>query len=292
MKRVIHIFSVFALLLVHHCINSQIDTFDPDSLLVNGDRQTPVLLVGTFHFAYYGYDAHKTDEEDQVDILSAQKQKEIRDLVEYIARFEPTKLVVEGGRNSGYLMHRYRAYKSGEQTLRANEIDQLCFRLMDQFQIDTLYGCDANGIEYDMYNHEDSTVFRPYLDTLFLDYDFESTNVWSQRYSDLYRYEDKLASQLSLLDYFKYTNSEKCIRRGHGAYLLGDFELGEFRGADALALYWYSRNLRIFRNIQRITASNNDRILVLFGAGHLGILQQQFESSPAYRLIPFNSIGQ
>lgn len=292
MMRVVHILSVFALLLVHDRLNGQIVTFDPDSILVHGDQQTPVLLVGTFHFAYYGYDAHKTAEEDQVDILSVQKQNEIRELVEYIARFKPTKLVVEGGRNSGYLMHRYRAYQSGKQKLRANEIDQICFRLMDQLSIDTLYGCNANGIEYEMYNHRDSTVFRPYLDTLFSDYDFESNNVWSQRYSDLYRYEDKLASQLSLVDYFKYTNSEKSIRRGHGAYLVGDFELGEFRGADALALYWYSRNLRIFRNIQRITSSSDDRIMVLFGAGHLGILQQQFESSPAYRLVPFDSIVQ
>lgn len=266
------------------------DIMDPDVILRGGETVPKVLLVGTFHFAYYGLDAHKTAEEDKVNVLSPKKQEEIRELVDYIAEFKPTKIVVEGGRNSGYLMNQYRRYKNGEAKLRAREIDQICYRLMDRFNLDTLYGADARGMHHDMYNHKDSLVFRPYLEEIFEDWDFSSDNKWDKRYDKLYDEDDRRANQLSILDYFKEMNDEKQIHRGHGAYLVGDFELGEYRGADALAIFWYSRNLRIFRNIQRLKTFPEDRILVLFGAGHMGILKQLFESIPSYELIPFNSL--
>lgn len=269
---------------------AQVNPKDVDEFLVKGDDLPEVLLVGAFHFAYYGADAHVTSEENKVNILSPQKQKEVEELVAYIAKFKPTKIVVEGGRNSGYLVNRYRDYKSGKTKLRANEIDQLCFRLMDQFNIDTLYGEDAVGLTYDMERSKDSTVMKPFLEKMFEDWDFQSDSEMDKRYTEWYEYEDRLSNELTLLNYFKYMNEDKNIVRGHGAYLIGDFKLDEHRGADALALYWYTRNLRIFRNIQNLDTSPDDRIMVLFGAGHMSILKQLFEASPEYKLIPFGNL--
>ena len=264
---------------------------DPDDILRKGEQVPKVLLVGTFHFAYYGMDAHKTAEEDKVNVLSKEKQKEMAKLLDYIALFKPTKIVVEGGQNSGYLMQQYRRYKNGNARLRAREIDQICYPLMDRFNIDTLYGADARGMHHDLYERGDSISMQPYLDAMFTDWEFKSDNKWDKRYDELYDEDDKRANQMPLLQYFKEMNAEKTIQRSHGAYLVGDFELGEFRGADALAIFWYSRNLRIFRNIQRLETTPDDRIMVLFGAGHMGILKQLFESTPAYDLIPFNSLS-
>ncbi|HMQ50076.1 MAG TPA: DUF5694 domain-containing protein [Saprospiraceae bacterium] len=263
----------------------------PDSILLGGREVPKVLLVGTFHFGYPNLDAHQVAAEDQLDILSPQKQAEVEELVNYLAQFRPTKIVVEGGRNSGYLMRRYERWKSGESPLRANEIDQLAFRLMDRFQLDTIYGCDAPGLTYDMEHAPDSTVFNKWLDEIFDGYDWQSEDPMDERYSVWYEYDDKLSLKMPLLKYFKYMNSDPVIQRMHGAYLVGDFKMPGDRGADALALYWYSRNLRIFRRIQQIEAQPEDRILVLFGAGHISILQQQFQASPEYQLVPFGKIG-
>jgi hypothetical protein len=41
-----------------------------------------------------------------------------------------------------------------------------------------------------------------------------------------------------------------------------------------------SKNIR---NIQRVDAKPSDRILVIFGAGHLNILNYLFECLPEYR---------
>jgi hypothetical protein len=40
-------------------------------------------------------------------------------------------------------------------------------------------------------------------------------------------------------------------------------------GAMWTAWYWYYRNLLIYKNLTELIRSNGERILVLYGAGHL-----------------------
>ncbi len=46
---------------------------------------------------------------------------------------------------------------------------------------------------------------------------------------------------------------------------------------------WYHRNVRIFANVLRVTEPG-DRLLMLYGAGHVPILAHLAEASGAYRL--------
>lgn len=264
--------------------------FDPDSILVGGRPLPKVFLVGSFHFSYYNLDAHKTEEEEQVDILSAQKQLEMQELMAYIYKFKPNKIAVESGPITGYLMRRYEDYRNGLVPLKSDETEQIGFRVMEHFNLDTIYGVNDWPLVYDLYDSKDSLTFRPVLDSIYDNWDFKNDDEMSKRYSEYYDYDDKLALKISLLDFFKYMNSDKALARGYGAYLTGDFKLGDKRGADALAMHWYSRNLRIFRHLQQITTSPEDRILVLFGAGHIQILKQLFESSPEYELVKFGDL--
>lgn len=263
---------------------------NPDDILVGKRKQPSVLFVGTFHFAYYNLDAHKIDKDKQIDILSEQKQKELAELLDYISKFKPTKIAIEAGSNTGYLMHRYREWKSDKRKLSKDEIEQIGFRLLDRFKLDTLYGINDQPLLYDLYDGRDSNTFRPVLDTIYNDWDFQSEDVISKLYTEYYNNNDELNKNMSLLNYFKYANSDKSLNRGFGAYLVGDFKLGNTRGADALAMHWYSRNLRIFRHLQQITNSPDDRILVLFGKGHVEILKHLVECSPEYKLVKFGDL--
>jgi hypothetical protein len=92
------------------------------------------------------------------------------------------------------------------------------------------------------------------------------------------------------LDFLKHLNSKESHQYGFGVYLVGDFKLDNHRGADILSIWWYNRNLRIFRKLQEITEDKNDRILVIIGNGHAEILRQLIESSPEYEFIEFDSI--
>ncbi|MBO9659457.1 MAG: hypothetical protein J7527_11590, partial [Chitinophagaceae bacterium] len=77
----------------------KIKALDPDIILHGGDRKpTEVLLLGTYHFAYPNLDVHKTDSSLQVDILSDKKQKEVKELVQVIERFKPTRIYIESVR--------------------------------------------------------------------------------------------------------------------------------------------------------------------------------------------------
>lgn len=259
---------------------------DPDTFLItNKDNLPKIFLVGTFHFEYYNKDANKVDKDKQVDILSDQKQKEMKELLDYIAKFKPTKICIEAPEKWN-AMDKYKSYKSGKTALGKDEIQQIAFRLMERFKLDTVYSVDAKAVYEDLMESKDSTVINPYFERIFKDYTFKS----NPEYKKWIEYETEMNLKTPLLDYFKYFNSEKRFLRDYGFYLTEDFKNGKYDGADALATYWYSRNLRIFRNIQRITTSPNDRILVLFGAGHISILDQLLKCSTEYDYIKFNDL--
>ena len=117
-----------------------------DQLLSSGKQMPKILLVGTFHFGYPGLDSHKTAEAYQIDISSPQKQEEVRELVDYLSRYQPTKILVERDADTEGLMSQYREWQAGKADLRKEEIDQVGFRLMDRFELDTLYGVDATSL--------------------------------------------------------------------------------------------------------------------------------------------------
>ncbi len=266
--------------------HKDITSFNPDDILVQGEKLPKILLVGSFHFNYPNLDSHKTDAADQVDIATAKKQAEVRELLDYIAQFKPNKIVVER-RSGSKINDYYRKYLAGDFELPKGEIFQLGFRLGERFGVDSLILGDAFHFQNSLWWSKDSTIFRPMIDSLWEAEDPDWDTTINTRYYELYDVEDKLEAKSRLLDVFKHMNDPHRIRRGHGHYL----ELDSDEDADALAIWWYSRNLRIYRNIRKATTSPEDRILVIFGAGHMGILRQQFESSPAYEMIEFNQLG-
>ena len=260
---------------------------DPDTfLLPNGTDSLPkIFFVGSFHFEYPNLDANKIEKSKQIDILSAQKQKELQQLLDYIALFKPTKICIEAPEKWN-AMGKYRAYKNEKKPLGRDEVQQIGFRLMERFKLDTVYCVDAGNIADELSDSKDSLVTRPYIDAIFKDYTFKT----DERYKNWLAYETALNLKSNLLDYFKHINSPKYFLRDYGYYLTADFKNGKYNGADALAMYWYDRNLRIFRNIQRITTSPKDRILVLFGGGHIAILDQLLKCSVEYEYIKFNDL--
>ena len=262
--------------------------FDPDSILI-GDRRLPqVLLLGCFHFDYPGLDAHKTLKEDEVDVLAPERQGELEELLEVIMRFRPNKLAVET--QGGWLMQEYRRHQQERKPLGRNEFYQIGFWVMEKAGLDTLYAVDADPLMWDLYTGPDSLIHRAWLDPLYDGWDWGGPDAASRRYRELYHVQDLFAHDHTLLETFLAMNDDHALDRSFGSYLNGGFLLDRYRGADILSIHWYDRNLRIFRNIQRITTSPDDRILVVFGAGHMGILKHLFECTPEYQLVRLSEL--
>jgi hypothetical protein len=88
----------------------------------------------------------------------------------------------------------------------------------------------------------------------------------------------------TVLDTLLSMNSDEKVAEDVGFYYR-EAEFGEpwdWAGADLLA-EWFRRNIRIYSNVARL-ATPNERVLVIYGSGHLGWLQHDFASNPRLRL--------
>lgn len=251
------------------------------------DPKTKVLVVGSFHFDYPNMDAHKTEKSDQVDVLSPKTSKEVTELINYIKKFKPTKIAIEAWPNWN-ANQKLKEYKEGKHTNKRDERYQLAMRLAKELNLNELYSIDAGSVLDDFaetFGKTDSLYFK----NLVKDYDFLNDDRISKQYNTFIKSTEPKNFK-SLLEMFKYMNSKEYHQYEYGAYLTGDFKLREHDGADMLALYWYNRNLRMFRKIQEIPKNSDDRLLVIAGNGHATVFRQLFTISPEYDYIEFDSL--
>lgn len=258
----------------------------PDLILHAGERKPiKVLMLGTFHFAYPNLDAHKTDSANYVDVMSPERQKELEELAEVIQRFKPTRMYIES-RNQHFHDSLYNEYKNGNYKLGRNEIYQIGYRIAGMMGMDRLYSVDAGSFVGDYsrrFTFIDSLSKEPLQDSVRDWY-------WSRRINQMYDAGDSLEKTFTMLENFLLMAEQPTLRRMHGAYLTGGFNTVGNAGPDALSMWWYSRNLRIFNNILSTKPKQEDRIVVLFGNGHAPILKHCFESSPEFEVVELKSL--
>ncbi|RDK85532.1 DUF5694 domain-containing protein [Marinirhabdus gelatinilytica] len=248
------------------------------------EQKTKVLVVGTFHFDYPGLDSHKTTPEDQIDVLKEPKKSEVTELVGYIKKFKPTKIAIEANANWN-ATQKLREYAQGQHRDKRDERYQLAMRTATELGVDTLYEVNAYSLRSDLYK-KDSLFLKSITGDVNWDYE---DPLW-EGFENWMAYDDKLIPKMNLTEYFKHMNSRESHNYGYGIYLLGNFKSKNNQGADHLSIWWYNRNLRIFRNIIGITESPEDRILVVMGNGHAAILRNLFETSPNYEFVEFDSL--
>jgi hypothetical protein len=231
-----------------------------------------ILLLGTFHFDNPGLDYVKSE---VPDVMTPERQKEIAALVENLRRFKPTKVVVEWPVSKQNEVHaQYTAYRAGKYALSRNEIDQLGFRLAALEKLDTVHAIDVKGdmdlgavIGVAEKNHPD---FMAAFGTL-MQNDIQPMT--------------KMQKEAPLRDTLLFTNDPQRLQRGHGIYMkmaaVGD--AANPVGAEQTAI-WYMRNIRIFGYLARL-AKPGDRIVVIYGAGHVPILQQLVRDMPGMKVV-------
>ncbi len=247
-------------------------------------EKTKILVVGTFHFSYPGLDVIKTKETDKVDVLKEPKKSEVKELVAYIKKFKPTKVAVEAKVNWD-INEKYKEYRKGKYRNVRNETYQLGMCIANDFNLDSIYPVDTKSFSDDLFK-----LNPKLMEDLSKDYDFNSEDPFNKMIEKSFNEAGKLPSKINLLEYFKYTNSIEGHQNNYGAYFTGDFKLDNNRGADFLSVWWYNRNLRIFRNIQKIDQTKEDRILVIMGNGHASVLRHMIEYSPEYEFVEFNNL--
>lgn len=249
-------------------------------------KKTEVLTLGSFHFAFRNLDLIKTSTEDQIDVLEPKYQKEIEDIVARIAKFKPTIIAIERDpEKQAKYDSLYNQYLLGNYNLGRDEIDQIGFRVAKLMHLKTLYCVNAWGQDYEVLSKvlegKDSLESKK-----FMDYFSRSADTIKQYFpAPVFKTKGIRAELIQ-------KNDPNNIKSDMGSYLVGIFkyqtEDNEFFGPDFVTGWWFNRNLRIFRNIQKINAKPTDRILVIFGAGHMTLLNSFFDASPEYDLLKVN----
>lgn len=248
--------------------------------------QTKVLTLGTFHFNFPNLDVAKVGAADQIDVLAPKYQAEIKDIVNRVLKFKPTIIVIE--RQPGEQTKTdslYNSYLQNKHPLSRAEDQQIGFRVAKAAGLKKLYCVDEWGNFNESINNiisgKDSAgakAFETYFDN-------NPDSAIFFHLSPVYRSKGILAALQQL-------NNEKNIKKSLGNYLIGLFKYeaapNDFMGVDFETGRWFNRNLKIFRNIQKIHAGKSDRILVIYGAGHLNLLNYFFECSPEYQLVKAN----
>jgi len=255
-------------------------------LLPIAAQDTPILTLGTFHFDFPNLDRVQISESNQIDVLEPKYQIEIDKLVKLLAEFKPTIIAIErhpGAQNS--IDSLFQLYLINRYDLKRSEDEQIGFRLAKHLGINKIYCVDEWGEYTDkidkLLDDENSNEYINFQKS----FSEHPDSIKRFEPKEVFREEGIVAQLINL-------NDEKNIRRSLGNYLIGNFKYEtqpyDYTGVDFETGRWFNRNLRIFRNIQRIDTKPSDRIFLIFGAGHLNILNYLFECSPEYDLKRVN----
>ncbi|MDP9076987.1 MAG: DUF5694 domain-containing protein [Bacteroidota bacterium] len=246
-----------------------------------------VLLLGVFHFAGEQVDANTTSPGLQLNMLSAERQKQIEALVKKLAAFKPTKIAIEASpRRQRYCDSLYYEYCKGrpiadKKIKPADETIQLAFRLAHMLKLKKLYPVDAQPFRFNLSKTDSILTYEKYKDQSDSSYTY-----WDKAYDGEKAHQDSLAFFLPLNRYLQYLNSPQKQAKAIGRWLIitkrGSND--EPIGADGFITRYFNRNVRIYSNIQRIVTSKKDRILVIYGATHMYLLKTLFAASPEFEL--------
>lgn len=231
-----------------------------------------VLVLGVYHMANPGRDIFNMQADD---VLAPKRQVEMAQVIAALKKFNPTKIAVERAPGDNRLSKDYPDYLAGKHELTRNEIEQLGFRLAKELGHNAVYGVDADGeFPYPrLVKYAQATGRSKELDALM---DEIGATVKAQN--------AYLASH-TILETLLYVNSDDKVAADMGFYYR-QAQFGEpwdWAGAD-LVSDWFRRNMRIYSNVVQLAPTPGERILVIFGAGHLGWLQHNFASNPTLRL--------
>ena len=238
-------------------------------------KKARVLVLGVFHMANPGRDMFNLQADD---VLAPKRQKELGELAEALKKFQPTKIALESPVGSEKVRKQYEDYLAGNYALTRNESDQIGFRLAKELGHKQVYGIDIQG----------DFPFDPIAQFAKKNGKEEVLNGMISQVPKEIEAMSAILSKGTITDLLRYINQDEHVRRDHEFYMsLAQFAgNGGYPGPDLLAA-WYQRNIRIYSNLHAIIDSPDDRVLVLYGSGHLFWLQRDVFDSPDLELARF-----
>src|SRR6185437_10133633 len=108
----------------------------PPLARAQSDERPQVMVVGVAHFVAKA-DLHNSTWGSSA--LSPAMQAQIVRVNSALARFRPTKVMIEARADNPVYVERYRAYRQGQYRLGPNEREQFGYRLAGSLGLSTIY---------------------------------------------------------------------------------------------------------------------------------------------------------
>lgn len=242
-------------------------------VILHAQQQRPeVLVVGTYHMASPGRDIFNMQVDD---VLAPKRQAEIAQLIAALKKFAPTKIAVERDFSDRRIVKAYDDYLAGKHELTRNEVEQLGFRLAKELGHKKVYAVDVDGefpIKH-VINFAKANGRTAELTAI------------DEEVGKMVKAQDAYLASHTILETLLYMNADAQVAESTGFYYrqAAVGEPWDWAGADFLTT-WFQRNMRIYSNVMQLVESPNERVLVIYGAGHLGWLQSSFGGNPTVRL--------
>jgi len=231
-----------------------------------------VLVLGVYHMSNPGRDIFNTQADD---VLTPRRQAEIAQVITALKRFHPTKIAVEGDFSDDRIPKNYADYLAGKHELSRNEVEQIGFRLARELGHKSVYPEDVDG----------EFPFQHLVNYAKASGRSSELNAMMDEVGRKVKAQNAYLLSHTVLETLLDMNSDSNVAEDVGFYYR-QAQFGErwdWAGAD-LVSDWFRRNIRIYANVMQLIDSPNERVLVIFGAGHLGWLQHDFGSNPNLRL--------
>lgn len=252
-------------------------------------EQKPIISVlGMVHLHNPGADAVNMD---MGNIYSSKRQAELKELLDLIVTFKPTKIAVEkplGDTLWGEVYYKKylnnmleKEIEEKDKWVLPSELVQISYPLAKRMGNDKVYPIDAHT-EFDM----DSVIAyaKQHNQNRQIE-EFEKLISGMQKHTET-------VSKGSVLDIVKFANSEDFDKNYNQTFYLKHLvsfgEEGNYIGTDVVSK-WYFRNLKIFTNLNRIVTPK-DRVLVIYGAGHKDILVDLIKDRADWEYYDINQI--
>ena len=238
-----------------------------------------VMVLGTYHFANPGLDLNNVKSDD---VLKPSRQRELESTICALAKFRPTKVMIERVATSADLIDpKFTQFTPADLSKNRDERVQIAYRLASRLKLKTLYAIDEQP-------SDGEPDYFP----------FGKLDQWAAMNGQQTRIDGFLAGGKAVVAHIEELQRTKTIAETlvdinrpekaeaeQGLYYsaLGIGDTDQQPGAE-LNAYWYMRNAKIFAKLMT-AAGPGDRVLVVYGAGHNYWLRHFARIVPGYRNV-------
>lgn len=225
-------------------------------------RIVQVMVIGSEHFANPGLDVINIE---PIDVLTAQRQKELQAIAESLRKFEPTVVAVERVTQApNYVDTGFESFKEADLLQKRNETIQIGYRLANLMGLKSVHGID----EQPSADEPDYFPMQKLMEHI-------------EQQGRMEEFQSMIASVTERLNGFTAEHSQRnlakylALANTQGSPLIADdmyfdlmkFDSGESQPGAELFAYYMMRNTKIISKLMDVTEPG-DRVVVIYGAGH------------------------